>query len=423
MTDVPNLWVVREPEPLGSFLRPYTRDFRHLANLVASGQSAGAGVVIDGRALPESVELRETVAASAKDVVLDSLGVEIFSPTGLTYTAVKALPWLPRKRYANSALSAEERRILCEELARVAVELGFRSVLAPAKFIQHIHRDDVAHDVEIAIELRAALDAAGGNEVRIYYPLIAGLRLLGSATARQGIFTTLRAGVDANAIDAIWVRAVGFDIHSGSINLKRYVAASRGLHGLGVPLVGDRAGTLGLAMLALGVTSAISSGITLGERYDPHPLFKPKKGTGFIPPPRVYIPAIGAFMDRARAGVILKHPSVRNWFGCQRSCCSARGVEDTLGDPRRHFVVTRTEEVDALARVPTQLRASQYMERWLRPASDRATKAMRIDPLLEAHRKRLDDWRSTFAAIIEEDAAIRPQVTRSAIRLPERKGA
>jgi hypothetical protein len=128
-------------------------------------------------------------------------------------------------------------------------------------------------------------------------------------------------------------------------------------------------------------------------------------------------------MSRANAEALLKHVSVRNWFACQRSCCSVRGIADTLGDPRRHFITTRSDEVETLARIPAPLRASQYMERWLRPASDRATKAMRIDPSLEGHRNRLDSWRGTLAAINEEDAAVRPEVSRSPVRLPERRGA
>jgi hypothetical protein len=61
----------------------------------------------------------------------------------------------------------------------------------------------------------------------------------------------LRRGVTAGAIDAVWLRTVGFDTRSGPVSLRRYVVGGRGFHQLGVPIVGDRAGTLGLVMLAL----------------------------------------------------------------------------------------------------------------------------------------------------------------------------
>lgn len=421
---VPHLWVVRDPEPLGSLLRPFLRDFPHLANLIASGQPTGSGVIIDGRYLAKSAELREAAATKHHEIVLDSLGVEIAAPSSIGLSGIKELPWLPRRRSVNTPLAPDEQQSLCESLAEAALSAQCTAVLAPTRFIQDIQRDEVTRDVEVAVRLREALDAAGGSRVRVYYPLVAGMRLISSETARQGILTSLRQALAETAIDAIWIRAVGFDVtSSGPVNLRRYVSGVRGLHQLGLPVVGDRAGTLGLAMLALGVTSSITSGITMGERYDPRPLFRVRRGPGFLPAPRVYVPAIGALMGRERASALLKHASTRNWFACQRSCCSARGTADTLSDPRRHFVVTRSEEVADLARVPEALRASQYMETWLRPATDRAAKAMRIDPLLEKHRDRMDAWRVTLGAILDEDAAARPQASRSVLRLPTRMGA
>src|SRR5581483_6199465 len=131
---------------------------------------------------------------------------------------------------------------------------------------------------------------------------------------------------------------------------------------------------------------------------------------------RVYVPAIGAFMKRKEAEALLRHPSVKSWFACQRPCCRARGLADTVGEPRRHFIVSRVAEMRDIAQVPVGLRAANYMETWLRPASDRATKAMQLDSTLESHRKHLDGLRSTLAAVIEEDATGRRQVTRSPVR-------
>src|SRR5207247_409250 len=250
--------------------------------------------------------------------------------------------------------------------------------------VQDIERDEVSRDVELSVQLRVSLDQAGGSGIRVYYPLVTRLRVIASETARQGILKSLRDGIAARAFDSIWIRAVGFDArNSGPLNLRKYITGVRGFHEMGLPVLGDRAGTVGLASLALGVTSGISSGITVGERYDPRALFRGKMGKGFLPAPRVYVSAIGAFMDRKRATEFLKHASIKNWFACQRSCCAERGLTDTLADPRRHFVLTRSEEVNALAQIPAPLRAGQYMESWLRPASDRATKAMKIDSSLE----------------------------------------
>lgn len=408
---------------MGSYLRPYQRDFSHYANLVASGRPVGSGIVLDGRALQSSSALRDVMRSKSLQVVLDSMGVEIHAPAAYARPSIRDLPWYPKKRVGALHMQ-ENQKAICAALANAAVESGCTAVLAPTRFIQDLERDEINTDIDITIRLREALDSAGGKGIRIFYPLVTNIRTIGSETARHGIISALKRAIDASALDAIWIRAVGFEMgNSGPINLRRYVTGVRGLHELKVPITGDRAGTLGLAMLALGVTSSITSGITVGERYDPRPLYRAVKGKGFLPAPRVYLPAIGYFMDKERASTLLKHVSLKNWISCQRSCCGTRGLADTISDPRRHFVVTRSEEVADLAHVPEPLRAGQYMEKWLRPASDRATSAMRIDPQLEAHRNRIDAWRATLGAVLLEDAAQEMQPTRSASRLPKRMGA
>lgn len=421
----PKLYLVRNPEPLGTYFRAGSRDYLHFANLVAAGHPGGAGVVLDGRSLghPHVAELREAALRTGMQVIIDSLGVEMASPTGRTLSGLKEMPWLPRKRFSSAQLTSDERRHLVTELARTAVEFRASAILAPARLLDQIERDDLSHDIETTVALREALNRAGGPAIRIYYPLATSLKVLASTTARQGMLATLREGISADAIDAVWVRAARFGVSMGPTNLRRYVTGGRGLHGLGVPIVGDRAGTTGLGMVALGVTSAITSGITTGERFEPRELFRPRSGKGFAMAPRVYVSAIGAFVKRANAEVLLKHPSVKNWFACQQTCCAGRGLAETLGDPRRHFIVTRVAEVRELAQVPLGLRAGHYMEQWLRPASDRATRAMKIEPTLESHRVHLDALRSTLAAIIDEDAAANQPITRSPVQMPARRGA
>jgi hypothetical protein len=178
-------------------------------------------------------------------------------------------------------------------------------------------------------------------------------------------------------------------------------------------------------MVAIGVIAGVTSGITVGERFDHRALFRPSRGGGFGMAPRVYISAIGAFVKRANAEALMKHPSVKNWFACQHPCCSQGGLAATIADPRRHFIVNRVAEVSDLAGVPVSMRPSYYMENWLRRASDRATKAMHIDSSLESHRMHLDAMRGTMAAIIDEDASPSAShaVTRSAVHMRVRRGA
>jgi len=191
-----------------------------------------------------------------------------------------------------------------------------------------------------------------------------------------------------------YIRPISLRMHafgstsSGRLNLRRYVKAARRLHAVGLPVIGERTGTVGLALMALGCVAGIESSVTHGERCDIRTLQRePRPGRpGFAPPLRVYLPGIGAFLNREPAA-----------------------------------------EVHELAAVPVDLRTDHYMTSWLRPASDRAIRAARILPQLAKQRKRLDDWRETLSEIRSADAAERPSVSPSIARMegpsPRRTGS
>lgn len=48
--------------------------------------------------------------------------------------------------------------------------------------------------------------------------------------------------------------------------------------------------------------------------------------------------------------------------------------------------------------VPEPLRAGQYLENFLRPASDKAVRAAEAEPALLPTRTRLDSWRGTLGS-------------------------
>ena len=88
-----------------------------------------------------------------------------------------------------------------------------------------------------------------------------------------------------------------------------------------------------------------------------------------------------------------------------------------LDDPRRHFLVSRAHEIEQLSRIPAVDRADHYLETWLRPASDRATLATRLNPKLLTQRKRLDRWRESLGELRMRDRAKAPSLSR----IPARK--
>jgi hypothetical protein len=81
-----------------------------------------------------------------------------------------------------------------------------------------------------------------------------------------------------------------------------------------------------------------------------------------------------------------------------------------VADPRRHFVSTRMEEVAMIGEVPPDVRASVYLDKVLRPATDRLGRALQF-PLeaatrerIETERRRLDGWRYTLGEMARTES-------------------
>lgn len=320
--------------------------------------------------------------------------------------------------------------MVAEAIAATVLSMDVDAVLAPTHFLESFPSKWMEVDLKLTRSLRGILNQDRiGRQVRIYYPLISTLGLITKAPISARIVDELSELQSEGIVDALWLRMHAFgSTSSGRLSLRRYVKAARRLHAVGLPIIGERTGTVGLALMALGCVAGIESGVTHGERCDIRSLQRePRPGRpGFAPPLRVYLPGIGAFLNREPAAEFFKAPGIKNWFACQRSCCRA-GHIDMLADPRRHFLVTRAAEVHELAAVPADLRTDYYLTSWLRPASDRAIRAARILPQLAKQRKRLDDWRETLSEIRSADAAERPSVSPSITRIdgpsPRRTGS
>ncbi len=417
-TEIPRLWIVRDPQPIANYIRPMRRDYNHLADLISGNWPRPSGVVVDARSPELILNLLNACHAASVEVVLDPLSVELSTPGGFAKSGVRDLTWALAKYHRAEDFSDVIRQHTAQEIAETAVHMGATAVLAPTHVLETSVSGWLPVDVDLVVRLRAALDGCGGRGISIYYPLIARLQTLLSSSAALRTYLERLAGDEV--IDALWLRAVCYDAHSArSTQIRRYVEVARSMHALKVPVVAERTGTFGVALAAFGIVGGAESGVFAGERYDIRHLTKPQKHSGRGGPSmRVYLPSIGAFLNRAKAEAFLKAPGIRNWFVCQERCC-ARGVNDMVREPRRHFIVSRALELERLGSVPVEIRASHYLESWLRPATDRATKAALVEPQLVRNRERLDHWRATFGEILERDNALRP--TYSSVPNRERR--
>src|SRR5262249_27963458 len=206
-----------------------------------------------------------------------------------------------------------------------ALPRRFTAVLAPTHLLAATNDPWMPVDQGLVHELREQLDRAGQQSVPIYYPLAIKANLFSNADSRQH----LQAVLSTLPIGPIWLRVHPFGSKSGPASLRGYIDACRDFHGLGLPLVAERSGTVGVALLAFGAVGGIESGVTLGEHFNASGLLRePKNGSPFLPQPRVYLPELATFLDRERAKRFLEQRAMKASFACRDISCCRRGAQD-----------------------------------------------------------------------------------------------
>jgi hypothetical protein len=366
------------------------------------------GVVFDPTSISAQEELRTEVRQRNLWAILDTRLMELATVNGHTERR-STLPWAGKVPHRPQDLSGAAAQSAAAAIVGFVAKYGFDGVLI-GHYLQR-GAQDVWFTVDIALarELRRQLDARGLPEVAIYYALALPTSLFHDPTKREEIKTALQ-GVE---IDGLWLRIHPFGATSGHITLQRFIRSCRDLHALGLPLVVERAGSVGLALLAFGAVSGIECGVSSGDKFDFGRLNRVRgnQNKGFAPHARVYLPGLGIFLDRETAKEFFVNRNLRANFGCQNMSCCRRGSQDTVNDPRRHFVFTRMEEVGAISQVPAQLRPNQYLDNVLRPATDRLGRVLQsslneeIKGRLEKERRKLDGWRHTLGEISRSQPA------------------
>lgn len=408
------------PSPLGFYFRPGRNDHKAILQVLSEGDSAMSGVVFDPRLGDRQRELLTEVRRQNFEAVLDPLSLELSAP-GIFDERLSTLPWASPDPHRPSDLKGRTGEAFVDALANFVAKHGFKSVLAPAHYLADSSDAWFEIDRYLTRSLRQRLDAAGLHSVPIYYPLsVSGSAMRGGAD-RQALIMALQSV----PIDAIWLRVHPFGAgNSGPVALRGYIEACRDLQRLNVPLIAERTGSLGMALLAFGAASGLEEGVTLGGDFEVTRLLRPRKaGKGFLQPPRVYIPALGAFLTQKQARNFFDVRQMKAAFGCRDERCCRRGSSDMLNDPRRHYLITRMKEVSRLSRVPGSHRAAQYLDDFLRPATDLALLAVRVEPALKPVQKRLESWRLVLSAF----ARSQPPKTFPAVpegrRIEHRRGA
>lgn len=413
MTNVRHLR--RVSPPLAAYHRVGHRDAALVARLLDLGLPVGAGVIVDPAARQRTDQLRTSALENGVEIILDPKSVELSTIGGRGSSSVARLEWAGTQPHTPDGLTGATGTVVAEQIAESVCDQGATAVLAPTHFLD-LNRRWIDVDAALTRALRASLNNADAGTKVIYYPLVASLRLLRDHATMTAVVTSLRQLVLDRAIDGVFLRIQGFGTtKAGSQNLRNYIRVARRLHDLGVPIVGERTGTVGVALATTGAIGGVESSITFGDNYDARRLLKPPSGKGFLPPPRVYLNDAMMLVSKADADTTLSKRGLAR-MRCQRVCCQ-RGRDSMLEDPRRHFVVSRVGELERLSTVPETARAEDYLTTVLTPASRAAAQLAQVVPTLraDAHRNRLDSWYEAIVRTVEQDAAASTPVSTSSV--------
>lgn len=405
-TSAPNLRLVRAaPDPLGLYLRVTQVGQKDLQTFLSSRGATFNGVVFEARRWEKQKELLAQVLEKKMDAVLDPQTQAMATPGGYS-EKMNGLRWsLGRMHKVEDYTSALVHKAV-DEIAQFAVAHGFTQVIAPTHLITDADDPWLAIDLVSVRALRLALQRRGGSAIQVNYSLALPYATFRNATKRDAVIDRLR-GVE---IDSLWLNVDGCGSDMSPTGVVRYSDAATSFHSLGVPVIADHMGGLvGLSLLAFGAVGGLCHGITMAERWSAGHWLKPKGGKAFAQKVRVYLADMDLLLPRDDAEQLFESGGrAKSAYGCRNNACCARGIADMVQAPVRHFLHQRIEEIAGLGRIPESLRARQFLEQHLRPATDKAI----LGPTLQVsdklrkkladHSKRLNDLRIVLGDYVQD---------------------
>ena len=399
------------PEPLGWYLRPSYVDHRAIADAVAGGLVGLHGVVFDPLNEDRHSELRHQVVERNSDAVLDPKTQELGSVGGFNKRLAR-LPWALDRPHVPDDFGAVNGRRLASSMARSILEKGYTAALAPTHYIDSARSPWLGVDARLTEYLRDSLDRMGGVDVPIFYSLAVSYEAFRTAADRQIILKSL---IDLPMV-SLWIKIS----QSGTLTypaVRNLVYGATEFHSLGVPLVGDMMGGLrGLSALGFGAVGGICHGVTQKESFSASSWMRPASSSngGFTWPTRIYVPALGLNLLKDDANAFFGARGSKSRFGCRDKVCCPKGLKDTLDNPVRHGLVQRSDEIQRLSMVPDHIRAQQFLEETIRPATDAAVfaESLRFDSKeklakrMGENRKVLDRLRVGLGGFVQEVSAL-----------------
>src|ERR1700676_610365 len=228
-------------------------DHSVLSRLLAEGKLTAPTLMLDARSHDRQQGLREEARAALRQLWLDTQGLELSLPSGVTDSHME-LPWAKELRRAD-ALTSKQRKAAATSIAAFASNGGYSGILVPTHYLADAATQWLDGDAAMAAELREALDTMGAKRIELIYPLTLPNKLMGKLAFQR----RLRRQMAAAPIDRVTLRVHGFGANSGPNVMRRLIDGLTELRQSELPLLVERAGFGGTALLAMGVVDAVES--------------------------------------------------------------------------------------------------------------------------------------------------------------------
>lgn len=355
------------PDPFALYVRANRNDQPPLLDLLARRDARCFGIVIDATAVKAQRELRDSAASAKLDVILDPR-TQASATIGGFSSRMGILPWGEERPHQLSDFLGLMGRRRVTEIAQFAVANGFTQVLAPTHLITSSQDPWLEADLANVAHLRNALDKGNGGSIDILYALAIPYALFRDDHERHNLIEAIK-GIPCKGL---WLQIDGLGSNATAAGVRHYIAAANDFKEIGVPVVADGMGGLaGLAVVGFGAVGGVAHGVTFGERTDHSSWKRARTSEPFGRPRRVYLKDLDMMFDPAEAEAIIRSSTRASAaLGCRDTHCCPRGLRDMVENPARHFLLQRMGQLAQLSQLPPNLRPVEFIEKFVRPASD-----------------------------------------------------
>lgn len=409
-----------EPREVAWYLVPGWKEHTATQRFLTEG-GRPRGIVVNAGMEEQQHDLRIAARELELEVVLDPLVLDAAFDGGAARGIVRRQPWSMNRTARPRDLRGTGGAKLVRGIVDAIGSLGCDAVISPSHYLSRGLSDPWwPVDYVLCVRLRRELDRRGLGDVRIYYRLSLPLALLRADSGLAGRFVRRLRKLEA---DGLWLLMHPAGLaSSGPQNLRAILQACADLHRLRWPVVMERAGLLGQALVACGGAGGVTTGVASRETFDVRALeAMPSASGGFAPAQRVYVAELFSYLLREDAMKFFENRLMRARYGCQRQCCRGSGPEDSIRRPPNHYLFTKEEELRRMTRTPEHRRVTVFTGEIYQSVAG-LVQATGVVKKLDATMHRLATLGRSLDAAVNAKMVLRYDLPSFGIRGPGREG-